>query len=160
MENFNIWMRWTALRSVHSRPQRRSRVGRTSAAMRPIWRVIAAITPMRRPHAPHAVTVVNRRKSHTWVQISSAIISGTGGKSNTIQVCNELYIISRAQYAASTMNYYTSAARWPHCDGRNAADSVSSFRVWHNSASSISASSRSALVKTFMMSLMTFHKYS
>ena len=31
----------------HSRPDRRPRVGH----MRPIWRVIAAITPMRRPHA-------------------------------------------------------------------------------------------------------------
>ena len=36
--------------AVHSRP----RVGR----MRPIWRVIAAITPMRRPHAFNGGTVV------------------------------------------------------------------------------------------------------
>ena len=45
-------------------------------------------------------------------------------------------MISRAQYAASTMNYYPSAARVgraaaalrrPQCVGRNAADSVPTF---------------------------------
>ena len=72
------------LRSVHSRPERRPRVGRicdkdlkcimpfivgrvASAARRPHaayasdlgdWRVIAAITPMRRPHAAAGGTVV------------------------------------------------------------------------------------------------------
>ena len=84
-------------RSVHSRPERRPRVGRASAAfvirlemhyavhsrpqcvgrtvglMRPIWRVIAAITPMRRPHvsaacvgrneADYAPTFITRRSA-------------------------------------------------------------------------------------------------
>ena len=76
------------LKSVHSRPDRRPRVGRicdkdlkcimpfivglvASAArrprvgrMRPIWRVIAVITPMLRPHAFNGGTVVKHWKSH------------------------------------------------------------------------------------------------
>ena len=39
-------------------------VGRSVGRMRPIWRVIAAITPMRRPHAAAGGTVVKHWKSH------------------------------------------------------------------------------------------------
>ena len=51
--------------AVHSRQKCVGRtVGRTVGRMRPIWRVIAAITPMRRPHASaYAPTFITRRSA-------------------------------------------------------------------------------------------------
>ena len=106
------------LRSVHSRPHC---VGRTSAARRPIWRVIAAITPMRRPHAAASRTIVN---------IGNLI---------TIWLCNELWwygrrIVSLVHSWSGKLSVgrNASAARRPQCVGRNASAAMSRPRVGRN----------------------------
>ena len=96
---------------------RRPRVGR----MRPIWRVIAAITPMRRPHAADGVTVATLWKSHTRVQIPSAITSGTGGKSNTIGYVTSFYDFPRSICRIYYELLSVGRTRRPHCVGRAAA---------------------------------------
>ena len=84
--------------------------------MRPIWRVITAITPMRRPYAFNSGTLVKHWKSTIWL-------------------CNELWwclLPFHAQFAAQTMNYYASAAMRRPRVGRNAADYVLILSVLQN----------------------------
>ena len=98
-------------RSVQSRPERRPERWPHVGRIRPIWRVIAAITPIRLPDPSDGDTVVIHWKFHTWMEIPSAIAGGAV-KYNTIG-----YVTSFLDFPRSIgriyyiMNYYPSAAR-------------------------------------------------